>query len=154
MFALGRSHPLYALFGPRLDPTLRRRYAWYVRVPDLPGFVRHIAPALERRLAVSPAAGYSGALHLDLYRGGLRLALELGRLVAVEQWRVSQGGGPGRLPHASFLATTPGLSRPRRATRHLPRRVDRRRHNRHHLARPVPGPALVGAMPRLAVQQR
>ncbi len=92
VFSLGRSHPIYALFGPRLAPTLRRRYAWYVRVPNLPGFVRHVAPALERRLATSPAAGYSGVLHLDLYRGGLRLALERGRLVAVEEWRVPPWG--------------------------------------------------------------
>jgi len=92
VFTLGRGHPIYALFGPRLAPTLRRRYAWYVRVPDLPGFVRHVAPALERRLAASSAAGYSGALRLDLYRGGLRLALERGRLVAVEEWRVPPWG--------------------------------------------------------------
>ncbi len=92
VFSLGRSHPVYALFGPRLAPTPRRRYAWYVRVPDLPGFVRHVAPALERRLAASPAAGYSGALHLDFYQSGLRLALEQGRLVAVEEWRVPPWG--------------------------------------------------------------
>ncbi len=92
MFSLGRSHPVYALFGPRLAPTPRRRYAWYVRVPNLLGFVRHVAPALERRLAASPAAGYSGALHLDFYRSGLRLALEQGRLAAVEEWRVPPWG--------------------------------------------------------------
>jgi len=92
VFSLGRSHPVYALFGPRLGPTLRRRYAWYVRVPNLPAFVRHVAPALERRLAASPAAGYSGALHLDFYQSGLRLALEQGRLVAVEEWRVPPWG--------------------------------------------------------------
>ncbi len=92
VFSLGRSHPVYGLFGPCLAPTLRRRYAWYVRVPDLPGFGRHVALALERRLAASPAAGYSGALHLDFYRGGLRLALEQGRLAAVEEWSLPPWG--------------------------------------------------------------
>jgi GNAT superfamily N-acetyltransferase len=104
VFSLGRSHPIYALFGPRLAPTLRRRYAWYVRVPNLPGFVRHVAPALERRLATSPAAGYSGALHLDFYRGGLRVVLERGRLVAVEEWRVPpRGEAQAGFPALVFL---------------------------------------------------
>ena len=89
VFSLGRSHPAYALFGPHLAAALRRRYAWYVRVPDPAALVRHLTPALECRLAASPAAGYSGALHLDFYRGGLRLALEHGRLVAVENWQVA-----------------------------------------------------------------
>lgn len=88
VFALGRNHPLYAYLGPRLAPALRRRYAWFVRVPHPAALVQHVAPALERRLAASPAAGHNGELHLDFYRGGLRLVLARGRVVAVEPWQL------------------------------------------------------------------
>ena len=48
-FWLGAEHPVYQVFDNRLPHTVGP-YAWYVRVPDLPGFLRHVAPVLERRL--------------------------------------------------------------------------------------------------------
>jgi hypothetical protein len=62
-------------------------YPWYIRVADMPAFLRHVAPALEQRLAASAQAGYTGELTIDLYRGGLCLAFERGRLTAAEHWR-------------------------------------------------------------------
>ena len=87
-FCMGRGHPLYDLLGPKLAPIHRAPYAWYVRVPELPAFLRHIAPALEGRLAQSSMAGYSGDLKLNFYRGGLRMVFEQGRLATVENWRM------------------------------------------------------------------
>ena len=84
-FCLGEDHPFCRITPTRL-PEVRRVYAWYLRVPDLPGFLRHIAPALERRLAQSVAAGHTGELKLNFYREGLRLAFEGGRLAAIEPW--------------------------------------------------------------------
>ena len=49
-------------------------------VPDLHDFLRHITPVLERRLASSFAAGYSGELKVSFVQGGLRLAFERGHL--------------------------------------------------------------------------
>lgn len=72
----------------RTNPT----YAWYVRVPDLPGFIRQITPVLERRLAASPAAGYTGEVLIDFYRGGLKLGLENGRLTLAEDWKTIPWG--------------------------------------------------------------
>ena len=63
-------------------------YAWYIRVPDLPTFLKLIAPALERRLADSEAVGYTGELKIDFYRGGLRMIFEQGQLMTVENWVV------------------------------------------------------------------
>lgn len=60
---------------------------WYIRVEHIPSFIRHVAPALERRLAASPMAGYSGAISIDFYRGGLRLELKAGTLESVADWR-------------------------------------------------------------------
>lgn len=82
-----RDHPLYAALGERVAPQVLPAYAWYVRVPDLAGFLRLIAPVLERRLAASPLAAHSGELRLDFYRGGLRLTFAAGRLTAVAPWQ-------------------------------------------------------------------
>ncbi len=86
VFAFGESHPVYDLFRERL-PEEPRSYAWYVRVPDLPGFLMHIAPALEKRLAQSPAVGFTGQTFMSFYRNGLRFVFERGQLMAVEPWQ-------------------------------------------------------------------
>lgn len=98
-FSLGTTHPVHEVLGEVLDYATEPPYAWYVRVKDLPAFLLHIAPALERRLAASPVAGYTGDIKLDFYRDGLRMHFELGRLIAVEPWRTPLYGAD---PSASF----------------------------------------------------
>jgi hypothetical protein len=85
-FMLGAEHPAYEALGDAL-PAFRPPYAWYLRVPDLPVFIRHIAPALEKRLAESVAAGFSGELKISFYCDGLRLVFARGRLKTVEAWK-------------------------------------------------------------------
>jgi hypothetical protein len=85
-FWLGAEHPVYQVFDERLPHTVGP-YAWYVRVPDLPGFLQHVAPVLEQRLERSPMVGHSGEIRISFYRSGLRLAFESGRLVEVKPWR-------------------------------------------------------------------
>jgi Acetyltransferase (GNAT) domain len=87
MFMLGRSHPLYNVLGKDLANAIEAPYAWYVRVVHLPNFLKHIASALEQRLAHSLVAGYSGELTLDFYRGGLRMVFDGGKLTTVEDWQ-------------------------------------------------------------------
>lgn len=84
---LGVNHPVYDLLGEKLARRLERPYAWYVRTPDLCAFLRYITPVLETRLAQSILAGYNGELKLDLYRTGLYLRFEQGRLTQIESWR-------------------------------------------------------------------
>ena len=86
-FLLGSKHPVYEVLSKELHPRIEAPYAWYVRVPDLGKFIRHIAPALERRLADSALGAYDGELKLDFYSGGLRLVFEKGSLTTVEHWR-------------------------------------------------------------------
>jgi hypothetical protein len=99
-----------------LDEGLRaisdRPYSWYVRVGDLPGFMRHIAPVLEQRLVGSVAEGYTGELLLDFYRDGLRLAFEQGRLTVAEPWRrpVWAKGTAAGFPPLVFLQVLFGRS--------------------------------------------
>lgn len=83
---LGRAHPAYDALLPSAPVVTLPPYAWYVRVADLPAFVTHIAPALERRLAGSIVAGFSGEVKLSFYRGGLRLVFTAGRLTTAEDW--------------------------------------------------------------------
>jgi GNAT superfamily N-acetyltransferase len=100
---LGAEHPAYAGTGDWL-PHTNKPYAWYVRVPDLPGFLRHITPVLERRLAESPLVGYTAELKIGFYRDGLRLAFEDGRLAAAEPWRSTPAdGSSAEFPDLTFL---------------------------------------------------
>ena len=103
MLHLGTEHPAYeALAG--LLPTIDPPYAWYIRVPDLPAFVRRIAPALERRLATSSLVGHTGEVKISFYRSGLRLAFAEGRLTAAEAWRPTpDDGGDTGFPELTFL---------------------------------------------------
>jgi len=102
-FYLGTEHPAYRAFETRL-PRTHTPYAWYLRVPDLAGFVRHVAPALEARLADSVAPGYSGEMRLSFYREGLRMAWEKGRLASVEKWDAASGeDGQAAFPGLTFL---------------------------------------------------
>ena len=101
-FYLGDEHPLYDSIPGRLT---RRTppYAWYIRVPDLSAFLRHIAPALERRLASSAQAGYSGELRISFYRRGLRFTFSQGA-ISVEAWTPEDiEEGDAAFPDLTFL---------------------------------------------------
>ena len=102
--SVGDGHPLMDLLGDRLTP-MRNRPALYVRVADVPAFLRTIAPSLERRLAASPRhTGHTGDLRISLYRGGFRLRFADGRLTGVEPWReVRTSGNDALFPGLTFL---------------------------------------------------
>jgi hypothetical protein len=103
VFQLGVMHPVYQVFRDGL-PVLHPAYAWYVRLPDLPGFLRHIAPVLEDRLAASPLVGHSGELKISFYRSGLRLEFKKGQLMETEPWSPTvQDHGKAAFPELTFL---------------------------------------------------
>ena len=80
------NHPVFQVAGKHLWRQ-REAYPWYLRVPDLKGFLRLIAPVLEKRLSESLCPGFSGALDINFYRDGLEMVFEKGRLVKVEDWQ-------------------------------------------------------------------
>ncbi len=84
-FLLGAQHPVYTALGEDL-PTVQDPYAFYMRVPDLPGFLDHIKPALEKRLAESIAPGHSREIKISFYRTGLRMVIDQGKLTTFEPW--------------------------------------------------------------------
>ena len=102
-FHLGESHPVYEALKRELPPG-RLPYAWYIRVPDLPGFLRHITPALENRLADSVMAGHSGTLKLNFYRSQMTLVFEKGKLTDVGTYEPERlESGDAVFPELTFL---------------------------------------------------
>jgi hypothetical protein len=100
---LGAQHPAYDVLGKNL-PSVVEPYAWYLRVPDLPGFLNHIKPALEKRLAESIAVGHSREIKISFYRDGLRLGIEKGKITKIESWKPSpEDGGMIAFPGLTFL---------------------------------------------------
>ncbi len=79
VYRLGDEHPLYEALGRNLERQ-DRPYAWYVRVPDVAAFLRHITPALEKRLDASVLAGHSGELKLSFYTNHLKLTFDEGKI--------------------------------------------------------------------------
>lgn len=78
-FGLGQGHPIYEALGKQLEAQ-RRPYAWYIRVADLPAFLHHITPVLEKRLAESVLAGHSGTCRVNLYTQQITLVFDNGKL--------------------------------------------------------------------------
>lgn len=103
-FALSGGHPVYEVMRDNL-PRVRQPYCWYLRVPDLPGFIRHITPVLERRLSKSLLPGFNGEVCISFYRSGLRLGFENGRLSIAEPWQPGpkENEGDVAFPDLTFL---------------------------------------------------
>ena len=100
-FWLGAEHPVYQVLKEGL-PRIRKPYAWYIRIPDLVGFLNLIKPVLETRLEDLPMSGHTGEFRLTFYRSGLRLSLVHGK-VKFEAWQPEPVGNSGE-------AAFPGLT--------------------------------------------
>jgi hypothetical protein len=73
-------------------------------VPDLPAFIRHIAPVLEKRLENSGANRYTGDLKIGFYDlTGLTIHFENGRITSVTQGELPQYEGDADFPYLTFL---------------------------------------------------
>ena len=103
-FCLGLEHPAYAVMRRRL-PLKRDPYAFFMRVPDLVGFLEHIAPVLEKRLADSDlTVGFEGSITLNFYRSGLKITFKQGRLGSVEPFiPATSEEGDAAFPDLTFL---------------------------------------------------
>ena len=98
---LGADHPAYDAM-PKILSVTSKTYALYLRVPDVPAFLTRIMPVLEGRMAGSIAHGYSGELSINLYRSGIKLAFENGRLVSIVVERMGNEV-EASLPDLAFL---------------------------------------------------
>ena len=103
VFHLGRDNPAYATF-PNLVTSSLQGYAWYLRVPDLAAFLRHVRPALEIHLLGTPTEGYTGTLTLDFFRSGLRLEFNRGQVSAVTALNQTEvSSSDASFPDLTFL---------------------------------------------------
>ena len=110
-FMLGREHPAYSAL-PKDVTRIGEPYAWFIRVPDLIAFLRHIQPALEKHLIGTVAEGYTGELKLNLYRSGLHLKFYHGRMTYIAEWRAdSVEDGDAAFPELTFLQLLCGRCR-------------------------------------------
>lgn len=102
------NHPFYQWLGDNSAP-LWGPYAWYIRVPDLPAFLRHIASVLEKRLAASDFQNHSGALRFNFFKSGVEIIFENGKIVNTQAWRATAGDfgqsgfGNATFPDLTFL---------------------------------------------------
>ncbi|MDY6866458.1 MAG: GNAT family N-acetyltransferase [Chloroflexota bacterium] len=81
---LGEAHPAYDVIASRL-PRIQKPYAYYIRVPDLAAFIELIAPVLEKRLANSAFANYTGDVKLNFCHDGLLMDFKDGHLANVRK---------------------------------------------------------------------
>ena len=103
VFNLGDGHLLYDALLRELEKT-GNPYAWYIRVPDLPGFIRHITPVLEARLAESVMAGHSGTTKLNFYTSTMTLVFGNGKLTEIGTYVPEQlEQGDATFPNLTFL---------------------------------------------------
>ncbi|HSJ88489.1 MAG TPA: GNAT family N-acetyltransferase [Anaerolineales bacterium] len=101
-FLLGAEHPVYEALGNTL-PRISNPYAWYLRVPDLLGFLNLIKPVLEQRLSESIACGHTGEYLLVMYPQGIRLTLENGH-IDLDSWKPDNAeDGNAVFPMLTFL---------------------------------------------------
>ncbi len=82
---LSDTHPAIVALGGQLEKK-RNPYAWYMRVPDIHGFLRHITPVLEKRMAGSVVAGHTGTLRFSFYRDNVRLTFKDGALAEIGRY--------------------------------------------------------------------
>lgn len=110
-FMLGREHFFYQAL-PKNVVRKEPPYAWYIRVPDLIAFLRHIQPALEKHLIGTVAEGYTGELKLNFYRSGVHLKFERGRITDIADWTPGDvEAGDAAFPDLTFLQLLCGRCR-------------------------------------------
>ena len=110
-FMLGREHPAYRAL-PKAVVRQEEPYAWYIRVPNLIAFLRHIQPALEKHLIGTVAEGYTGELKLNFYRTGIHFTFEGGRVTKLTDWAPEDvEAGNAAFPELTFLQLLCGRCR-------------------------------------------
>ena len=110
-FILGREHPVHKVF-PKDAVRKEPPYAWYIRIPDLVAFLRHIQPALEKHLIGTVAEGYTGELKLNFYRSGIHLKFQHGKLTEIIDWTPEDiEAGDAQFSELTFLQLLCGRCR-------------------------------------------
>jgi hypothetical protein len=112
--ALGASHPAYPFLEDVQQRDIRSTLA-YIRMIDLAGFLHHITPLLEERIARSSICGYTRVVRIELYyrKEGLVLTFEKGKLVdiasrVIEGYQLVCERADIEMPESDFIALLMG----------------------------------------------
>jgi GNAT superfamily N-acetyltransferase len=97
-------------------------YAWYLRVPEMPSFIRTVAPVLERRLRGSGAHCYTGDLKIHFFdTTALTITFERGKIVETSQGTLlPEWEADAAFPNHSFLSVLFGHRTPGELERIMP----------------------------------
>lgn len=96
-------HPALPFLGKSFTGN-DRRYAWYMRAPDLPKLLMLIAPKLEERLLGTVFEGLTGEKVLNFYRTGLSINFDKGQIAEVESTKFPERKkSMASLPDLTFL---------------------------------------------------
>lgn len=97
-------HPAFIFDDGALGPTPDTQYAWYVRVPDLPRFIKRITPAIEKRIENSIHAKFTGKLEIVFSRETLIIEFNHGLIKSVEMTKpANRTTASASFPELTFL---------------------------------------------------
>ena len=102
VFELGDTHPAYDVITSKL-PRKVPNYTYFMRVPDVPAFVRHVAPVFEKRIAGSIFEGHTGELKFNFYRSAFKMTFDEGKVGAESYAPAHQDDGDLFFPNHTFL---------------------------------------------------
>lgn len=79
-------------------------YAWYIRVDDVPVFIKHIAPVLEKRLQGSGMNRFTGEFKIGFYKlNGIKITFEDGGITDVVATEMAQYDADTAFAYDTFL---------------------------------------------------
>lgn len=108
---LGQEHPAYQPILHRTQIEKGELQCLYIRVQDIVSFLRHITPALEKNLAESPACGFTGTLQITMFRNGIEIAIDSGRITGIDAWKADSLWHAPAFPELTFLQLVFGRRR-------------------------------------------
>lgn len=106
-FYFGSEHPAYHVYQDKF-PRIRDPYAYYIRIPDMPAFLRLITPVLEDRLANSVMVGHSGELKISFYSDGIKMTFENGKITGIDSEVFKQNASDAYFPNLTFIQALMG----------------------------------------------
>lgn len=108
---LGRKHPAYQPIARSTRLQQGQLECLYIRAPDIASYLNHIAPALEKNLADSPAAGFTGTLQITMFRNGIEMDIESGYITRIDPWKADSFWHIPAFPDLTFLQLVFGRRR-------------------------------------------
>lgn len=110
-------YPINLRFASGFDPAIKSLvrksrnglihknvYAWYIRIDDIPAFIKHIAPVLEHRLVGSGMNRFTGEVKIGFFAlNGIKITFDNGQITDVVDVELKQFEADAAFPYDTFL---------------------------------------------------